>query len=71
MREPFTYNEDFVLSSDETNNTIVCWDSRTGNLLQRWTGPTGVVHCIAASPTESGFVTCSDDNKARYWNIDI
>lgn len=67
----FTYNEDFVLSSDETNNTIVCWDARTGKLLQRWTGPTGVVHCVTASPTESGFITCSDDCKARYWNIDI
>jgi len=67
----FTYNEDFVLSSDETNNTIVCWDSRTGSLLQRWTGPTGVVHCVAASPTGPDFVTCSDDNKARYWNIEI
>ncbi|CAG8525452.1 19570_t:CDS:2 [Racocetra fulgida] len=38
LETTFTYNEDYVLSSDEVNPTVVCWDSRTGLLLKRWGG---------------------------------
>ncbi|CAG8735217.1 8348_t:CDS:2, partial [Acaulospora morrowiae] len=58
LQTTFTYNEDYVLSSDEVNNTIVCWDSRTGKCLKRWSGHANIIRCIAASPTEPGFISC-------------
>ncbi|CAJ0827798.1 7874_t:CDS:10 [Entrophospora sp. SA101] len=65
LQTTFTYNEDYVLSSDELNNTIICWDSRTGLLLKKWGGHTNIIRCIAASPTEPGFISCSDDFRVR------
>ncbi|KAG0375384.1 cleavage stimulation factor, 3' pre-RNA, subunit 1, partial [Mortierella sp. AD032] len=50
----FSYNEDYVFSSDESNNTIVCWDSRSGNLVRRYAGHQGLIRAVAASPTENG-----------------
>ena len=64
----FSYNEDFVFSSDESNNTIVCWDSRTATLLKRYTGHTSVVRSLSASPTENGLISCGNDNRVRYWS---
>ncbi|KAG0246434.1 hypothetical protein BGX31_002088 [Mortierella sp. GBA43] len=63
----FSYNEDFVFSSDESNNTIVCWDSRTATLLKRYTGHQGLIRSISASPTENALVSCGDDNRLRFW----
>ncbi|CAG8822414.1 3765_t:CDS:2, partial [Dentiscutata erythropus] len=56
LQTTFTYNEDYVLSSDEVHNTVVCWDSRTGKCLKRWGGHASTIRCIAASPTEPGFI---------------
>ncbi|KAG0003875.1 hypothetical protein BGZ65_001284 [Modicella reniformis] len=63
----FSYNEDFVFSSDESNNMIVCWDSRTATLLKRYAGHQGLVRSISASPTENALVSCGDDNRLRFW----
>ncbi|KAF9899850.1 cleavage stimulation factor, 3' pre-RNA, subunit 1 [Linnemannia zychae] len=63
----FSYNEDYVFSSDESNNTIVCWDSRSGNLVKRYAGHQGLVRAVAASPAEMGVISCGDDNRVRYW----
>ncbi|CAJ0843878.1 10317_t:CDS:2 [Entrophospora sp. SA101] len=38
LQTTFTYNEDYVLSSDELDNTIICWDSHTGLLFKKWGG---------------------------------
>ncbi|KAG0204691.1 hypothetical protein BGX28_003440 [Mortierella sp. GBA30] len=64
----FSYNEDYVFSSDESNNTIVCWDSRTGTLLKRYSGHQGLIRSLSASPVENGLVSGGDDNRVRYWN---
>jgi len=63
----FSFNEDFILSSDESNNACVVWDTRTGELVQRLTGHNGVVRWISASPTDPHAMTCSDDHRARFW----
>ncbi|KAF9083957.1 cleavage stimulation factor, 3' pre-RNA, subunit 1 [Mortierella sp. AD031] len=63
----FSYNEDYVFGSDESNNTIVCWDSRSGNLLKRYVGHQGLIRSVSASPTENGLISCGDDNRVRYW----
>ncbi|KAJ3217915.1 cleavage stimulation factor, 3' pre-RNA, subunit 1 [Dinochytrium kinnereticum] len=67
----FGCNDDFVLTTDEYSNMIICWDARTGALLRKYTsGHQKVVRGIAASPTDGAFVTFSDDCRARYWGID-
>ncbi|KAF9156867.1 cleavage stimulation factor, 3' pre-RNA, subunit 1 [Linnemannia schmuckeri] len=63
----FSYNEDFVFSSDESNNTIVCWDARSGTLVKRYAGHQGLIRSVAASPTENAIISCGDDNRVRYW----
>ncbi|KAG0294107.1 cleavage stimulation factor, 3' pre-RNA, subunit 1 [Linnemannia gamsii] len=63
----FSYNEDYVFSSDESNNTIVCWDSRSGTLVKRYAGHQGLIRSVAASPTENGIISCGDDNRVRFW----
>ncbi|KAF9899775.1 hypothetical protein BX616_002856 [Lobosporangium transversale] len=65
----FSYNEDFVFSSDESNNTIVCWDSRTGTLLKRYFGQEGVIRSISASPAENAIVSGGNDNRVRFWCV--
>ncbi|KAG0336900.1 hypothetical protein BG004_007864, partial [Podila humilis] len=63
----FSYNESFVFSSDESNNTIVCWDARSGALLKRYSGHQGLIRSVSASPTENGLISCGNDNRVRYW----
>nr|CAG8441802.1 6524_t:CDS:10 [Entrophospora candida] len=58
LQTTFTYNEDYILGSDEVNYNIICWDSRTSLILKKLGGHTNIVRCIAASPTEPGFISC-------------
>ncbi|KAF9428743.1 hypothetical protein BGZ94_001238 [Podila epigama] len=63
----FSYNESLVFSSDESNNTIVCWDARNGSLLKRYAGHQGLVRSVSASPTENALISCGNDNRVRFW----
>ncbi|KAI8822120.1 WD40-repeat-containing domain protein [Fimicolochytrium jonesii] len=63
----FNYNEDYVLGTDEKDWAIVMWDSRTGALLKKTPAHMAPLRCIAASPVENTFVTCSDDYRAKFW----
>lgn len=65
----FSYNEDLIISGCEKTNGIVLWCSRTGTLIDRYAGHSNPAHAFSASPVDPGFASCSDDNKARYWNI--
>ncbi|XP_061490773.1 cleavage stimulation factor subunit 1-like isoform X5 [Rhineura floridana] len=64
----FNHTEDYVLLPDERTISLCCWDSRTAerrNLLSL--GHNSIVRCIVHSPTNPGFMTCSDDYRARFW----
>ncbi|KAF9971706.1 hypothetical protein BGZ73_005258 [Actinomortierella ambigua] len=66
----FSWNEDIVFSTDEANQSIVLWDSRTAALLKRIPvegGPAARIRSLSASPSENGFVTGSQDFRVRYW----
>ncbi|KAJ1658685.1 hypothetical protein IWQ61_002115 [Dispira simplex] len=68
----FTYNEDYVLSYDDTSDFIACWDSRTGTFLHKWpvsVGHSNRINWLATSPTDPGFISCTNDFKLRYWNM--
>ncbi|CAM9633397.1 unnamed protein product [Lampetra fluviatilis] len=64
----FNHTEDYVLFPDEWTVSLCCWDSRTTerkNLLSL--GHNNAVRCLVHSPTSAGFMTCSDDYRARFW----
>lgn len=63
----FSYNEDFILTADDTTNSVFAWDTRTGELVQKLTGHNQLVRGIAASPVKPHIVSCSDDFRARFW----
>ncbi|KAI9092809.1 WD40-repeat-containing domain protein [Phlyctochytrium arcticum] len=64
----FLGNEDYVLGPDETDWGVLMWDSRTGDLIKRIGAHLAPIRCIVGSPTDSGFVTCSDDYRAKFWS---
>lgn len=34
----FSYNEDYIISSEESSYSAIVWDTRTGELVQRLSG---------------------------------
>ncbi|KAI8815502.1 WD40-repeat-containing domain protein [Cladochytrium replicatum] len=69
----FTSNEDYVLMSDEQTSSIFCWDSRTGMLLKRFPGHSkyNLVRAVNSSPIDAAFVSCGDDYRVKYWNVEL
>jgi cleavage stimulation factor subunit 1 len=65
----FTYNEDFVVGSDENSYGIVLWDTRNGTFLKKILGHSGRIRSFASSPVNDGFVSCSEDAKVKYWDV--
>lgn len=63
----FNYNEDFILSTDDSTNCIGVWDTRTGELAQKLQGHNSVIRWVSASPTDPHAISCSDDHRARFW----
>lgn len=45
------------------------WDVRTGQLVQRLKGHTGIVYGVAFMPHGKGLVSGSKDSTLKYWNI--
>nr|KAF6471026.1 cleavage stimulation factor subunit 1 [Molossus molossus] len=61
------HTEDYVLLPHERTISLCCRDSRTAerrNLLPL--GRSTIVRCIVHSPTNPGFLTCSDGLRARF-----
>eukprot|EP00057_Strongylocentrotus_purpuratus_P032508 XP_787885.3 PREDICTED: cleavage stimulation factor subunit 1 [Strongylocentrotus purpuratus] len=64
----FNHTEDYVFFPDEKTLSLCCWDSRNAERNKLLSlGHNNVVSCIIHSPTGPGFVTCSDDFRARFW----
>ena len=54
----FTYNEDFVVGTDCSNDSIILWDFNTGEISRRIRGVSdNPLRIIATSPEDYGFVT--------------
>ncbi|VDL19131.1 unnamed protein product [Hymenolepis diminuta] len=64
----FNHTEDYVLFPDEATKSLCCWDSRNADrqrlLPLNHNGP---IRCFVHSPTTAAFLSCSDDNRARFW----
>nr|CUU99611.1 hypothetical transcript [Hymenolepis microstoma] len=56
------------LFPDEATKSLCCWDSRNADrqrlLPLNHNGP---IRCFVHSPTTAAFLSCSDDNRARFW----
>lgn len=64
----FNHTEDYVLFPDEKTISLCCWDTRTGERQRLLSlGHNGPVHQMQHSPTAPGFITCSEDHRARFW----
>jgi WD40 repeat protein len=56
-------------TSDQVDNAIRLWDTRTGQLLGSCTGHKQGVWSIAFSPSGKTLATSSDDSTVRLWNV--
>lgn len=63
----WTYNEDFIVVSDESAQAALVYDTRTQELVQRLSGHNGAIRWIGVSPVKNQFLTCSEDHRARFW----
>ncbi|KAL0486853.1 cleavage stimulation factor subunit 1 [Acrasis kona] len=61
----FSYNEQAVVSSRDSD--VLVWDTVTGDLVHKLVGHNKSIRWIAYSPIEQSFVSCSDDQRARFW----
>ena len=64
----FNYNETSVLTSEGSD--VVIWDTRQGRVLHRLGGHNKNVRWVAPSPVEHAFMSCSEDQRARFWAAD-
>ena len=65
----FSYNEDYVLSSDETTSNLVVWNAHTGELVDKLSGHAGAICWVATSHVELAALSCSLDSRARFWAL--
>ena len=63
----FSCNEEYVISTNEAENSAALWNVRTGKLERSLAYHNDVLRCVAASPTEMGFATCGADAKVCFW----
>lgn len=61
----FNFNEDLVISSDQSD--IFTWNTKTGEQVQKLSGHNKFIRYVTSSPIEQAFVSCSDDQRARFW----
>jgi len=64
----FNHTEEHVMFPCEKNVSLCSWNSRTaerGKLLAL--GHNSIARMISHSPTQSAFLSCSDDFRARFW----
>jgi cleavage stimulation factor subunit 1 len=61
----FNYNEEFVITSDKTD--VLIFDTQSGDLLEKLGGHNKNIKWVSSSPTEQSFMSCSEDQRARFW----
>src|SRR6218665_2810993 len=68
----FNHTEDYRLIPDSKNKILVSWTTRLAErrpILQFGNQPhnSHIVSYFEHSPTMPAFLTCSEDNRARFW----
>jgi len=65
----FSPDKEYVLSG-ASDNTLILWNSKTGEVLQRYEGHTDAVNSVAFSPDGSQIVSGSRDGTVILWDTD-
>ena len=70
----FNHTEDFILMPDSKSKVLVSWTSRRAERrpILQFANPAHSPHVVSFfehSPTMPGFLTCSEDNRARFWHF--
>jgi len=61
-------HKDLVASLDERDNAVCMWDVGSGQLMAKTkTDHKNSVNHIVASPVDNCLITCSEDQRARFW----
>jgi len=61
----FNFNEDLIISSCDSD--VLINNSKTGEFITKLSGHNKAIRWIATSPVEQAFMSCSDDQRGRFW----
>ena len=61
----------YVAGCDEGSGSISLWDARTGDFLKRFDAHTDPIRCLTSNVFDCGLVSCSEDSRVKYWNVDF
>jgi cleavage stimulation factor subunit 1 len=61
----FNFNESSIVTSE--GNDVIIWDTRQARVLHRLSGHNKNVRWVAPSPVEHAYMSCSEDQRARFW----
>lgn len=62
-----SYCGNFILAPNNKNNVINLWDFNSGQLVQTLSGHNNLIRCIAVSPMDQSFISCSEDCQGKFW----
>ena len=63
----FSHNEDFIYTTNSSPTGYI-FDTRTHQQVASLDGHLKPIKSIATSPTDNSIITCSLDNRARFWH---
>ncbi|CAH1116017.1 unnamed protein product [Phaedon cochleariae] len=64
-------NKQHLFVAGTSDKKIICWDSRSGDIVQEYDRHLGAVNSITFVDDNRRFVTTSDDKSLRVWEWDI
>ncbi|XP_063703595.1 pre-mRNA-processing factor 17 [Culicoides brevitarsis] len=65
------FNKQHLFVAGTSNKKIICWDTRSGDIVQEYDRHLGAVNSITFVDNNRRFVTTSDDKSLRVWEWDI
>ncbi|KAF7265776.1 pre-mRNA-processing factor 17 [Rhynchophorus ferrugineus] len=65
------YNKQHLFVAGTSDKKIICWDTRSGDIVQEYDRHLGAVNTITFVDENRRFVTTSDDKSLRVWEWNI
>eukprot|EP00052_Salpingoeca_macrocollata_P014450 m.113544 g.113544 ORF g.113544 m.113544 type:complete len:93 (-) comp19318_c1_seq2:66-344(-) len=63
----FNHNDECVVSSSESINSVTCWDTRSGSKQKSFIGHQDNIRWVEHSQTLPLMVSCGMDMRVRVW----
>eukprot|EP00753_Platysulcus_tardus_P021374 PLAT8883.1.p1 GENE.PLAT8883.1~~PLAT8883.1.p1 ORF type:complete len:513 (+),score=196.84 PLAT8883.1:167-1540(+) len=67
MQVAFSFNEDYVVTGEDSSYGLAVWDAATGAESELLRGHAAPPRWVEASPARDCFVSASEDRTARFW----